>query len=117
MAIYHHEVQNNARSFIATIENMTARQKEATPTAAFARNFNRLLASAIEVNPSTDPRLWPEPISIEDGSSARYPALVSATYVEIEVYARQVKELLTPLPAPSIVVNDPPTFDAQHSFY
>jgi len=87
MAIDPKQVRQKAKSFVESLERLTAKQREQAPSAHYAKDFNRLLELAKEAAPSVDPRVWPQPLEIVEHDMGEQ---VLARYAEIETYARQI---------------------------
>lgn len=91
-------VQCKARAFVDGLTRLPRSARAAVPHGHFARDYNTLRKLVLEVAPSLDERLLGKFISVYQKSGAEYS---QASYVEIEVYARQIVEQL------ALILNSP----------
>jgi hypothetical protein len=87
------QVRGLAQAFADSLERLGSKEREQQPSAAYAENFNNVLALAKEVAPEVDARLWPKPVETYEGSTTG-KKLARARYAELATYASQVLELL-----------------------
>lgn len=98
-------VYAKARAFVEALRRLPRSRRAAVPHGHFARDYNTLRRLALEVVDGLDERLLGKYIEVFETPSGE---LSRASYVEIEVYAREIPEQLSLLlqsragtPAPS----------------
>jgi hypothetical protein len=95
------DVLGKARAFVDGLKGLPRGVRTSTPHGHFARDLNTLRKLALEVAPGLDERLLGKYIQVTETPAGE---VSHASYVEIEVYARQIVEQLAPL-----VHDRPPT--------
>jgi hypothetical protein len=91
-------VHAKARAFVEALTRLPHRARAAVPHGHFARDYNTLRKLALEAVPRLDRRLLGKYIDVYETPNGEFSR---ASYVEIEVYARQIVEqlaLLIPVP-------------------
>jgi hypothetical protein len=91
-------VHGKARAFIEALTRLPRSARAAAPHGHFARDYNTLRKLALEVAPGLDERLLGKYIGMYETPGGEFS---QASYVEIEVYARQIVEQL------SLLLNSP----------
>lgn len=84
-------VHGKARAFVETLTRLPRSAHSAVPHGHFARDYNILRKLALEAAPGLDERLLGKYVGVYQTSSGEFSR---ASYVEIEVYARQIMEQL-----------------------
>src|SRR5882724_2804188 len=92
-------VLGKARAFVEGLTRLPRSARAAVPRAHFARDYNTLRKLALEAAPGLDERLLGEAVGVVETAEGEFSC---ASYVEIEVYARQVLEQLAMLRRPSL---------------
>ncbi len=85
-------VHAKARAFVEALARLPHSDTATLPHGHFARDYNKLRRLALEVAPSMDERLLGKYVAVFETSDGEFSR---ASYVEIEVYARQIMEQLT----------------------
>jgi hypothetical protein len=84
-------VHGKARAFVDGLARLPPSDGATAPHGHFARDYNTLRKLAMEVAPGLDERLLGKYIGVYDTAGTEFS---QASYVEIEVYARQIVEQL-----------------------
>jgi hypothetical protein len=84
-------VHGKARAFVEALTRLPRSVRAAVPHGHFARDYNTLRRLALEAAPGLDERLLGKYIAVYETASGEFS---QASYVEIEVYARQIMEQL-----------------------
>jgi hypothetical protein len=84
-------VLGKARAFVEALANMPRSAHGSNPHGHFARDYNTLRQLALEAVPDIDERLLGKFVHVVETPNGE---LSRASYVEIEVYARQIMEQL-----------------------
>jgi hypothetical protein len=84
-------VHGKARALVEALARLPPRARAAVPHGHFARDYNTLRKLTLEVAPGLDERLLGEYIGVCQSAEGEFS---QASYVEIEVYARQILEQL-----------------------
>src|SRR5688500_9564502 len=87
-------VHGKARAFVEGLARLPRSARAVVPHGHFARDYNTLRKLALEVAPNLDERLLGKYIGVHETTGTE---LSKASYVEIEVYARQIMEQLAML--------------------
>jgi hypothetical protein len=101
-------VHGKARAFVEGLTRLPRSARAAAPHGHFARDYNTLRKLALEVAPDLDERLLGKYIAVYETPGGEFS---HASYVEIEVYARQIVgqlALLLSLPAAWAAAAVPP---------
>jgi hypothetical protein len=85
-------VLGKGRAFVEGLTRLPRGARAAAPHGHFARDYNTLRKLALEVAPGLDERLLGKYIGVSSTPGGEFS---QASYVEIEVYARQIVEQLT----------------------
>lgn len=84
-------VHGKARAFLEGLTRLSRSARAALPHGHFARDYNALRKLALEAAPGLDERLLGQFIEVYETTGGEFS---QATYIEIEVYARQIVEQL-----------------------
>jgi hypothetical protein len=83
-------VHGKARAFVEGLVRLPRSARAAVPHGHFARDYNTLRKLALEVAPGLDERLLGKYVGVYETAGGEFS---KASYVEIEVYARQIMEV------------------------
>ena len=83
-------LMSKADGSIKALENMTPKDRDKIPTAAFAEDFNKFLEQAIQVAPDIQ-EVAPAAVKIHSGMTGDFSG---ARYGELLAYWRQMYNLL-----------------------
>src|SRR5687767_10625390 len=84
-------VHRKAQAFVEGLTRLPRSARAAVPRGHFARDYNTLRKLALEAAPSLDERLLGRFVGVYESPTGEFS---QATYVEIEVYARQIMQQL-----------------------
>ena len=107
MAVTIDQVESQLYPFLNM--KLTPKDRPTPAKRAFGENFNKMLTLAKQAVPNLDQNLWPSPITFDPNTRD-----CEATYLEIEVYANQIKNNLsaaTPPSLPQAFSGGPSAFD------
>ena len=85
MAINANQAGAQVTGAIRALEKLPAKEREARPSTAFARNYNNLLALSKESMPAVDARRWPPVIE---------EMVCDVRYTEIHAFLEQLSSIL-----------------------
>ena len=89
MDIKKEHLRIKAAGMINTLERMSQKEREVSPSGHFARDYNALRELVLRLEPSLQPVMPPDVPFDED-----FNDLPLANYAEIEAYCRQIREFL-----------------------
>ncbi len=90
MIITPEEIICKAKAFVDTLSKLPRSQYSTVPNGQFGQDYNLLRSLTLEALPHLDPRLIGKEIEIR--RSAEGAEVCTASYVEIETFARQIME-------------------------
>lgn len=91
MPITKDQVRMTAQAIVETLDQLTAKERARHPMMGYAKELNKLIELGKEAAPDVDPRLWPEPIRMEEFGGAEQ---VFGTFEDVLTAARRIVGLL-----------------------